>query len=94
LIGDDVFLYVYAADDAVQEARAGGVKSRPSVVARSGTELVLSAGQYDLRLEDTRIPGSDQWLRGVEVIPGKRIELEATFGADGASRSVSKQNAH
>jgi hypothetical protein len=68
LTGDDVFLYVHDAEGA-------GERSRPIVVARSGEELTLSEGRYDLRLEDTRSPGRSRWLRGVRVEPGERNEL-------------------
>ncbi len=69
LIGDDVFLYVYAARQ----------RSRPIVVARSGEELILTEGAYDLRLLDTRRPASEEWLDDVVVSAGDRKELSANL---------------
>jgi len=74
LTGDDLFLYVH-------DAAATGGSSRPIVVARSGEELILSEGRYDLRLEDTRSPGRSRWLKGVRVEPGERNELAISMSA-------------
>jgi hypothetical protein len=81
LIGDDIFLYVHEPRDT----RATGSRPRPIVVARSGEELILSAGEYDLRLEDTRAPGPGIWLSGVLVEAGKRNELSVSFERSTAS---------
>ena len=69
LMGDEVFLYVYAARQ----------RSRPIVVARSGEELILTEGAYDLHLEDTRHPDSEEWLEGVVVSAGDRNELSVNL---------------
>jgi hypothetical protein len=74
LIGDDVFLYVHDAGGA-------GERSRPIVVARSGEELILSEGLYDLRLEDTRSLGRSRWLKGVTVEAGERNALVIDMAA-------------
>jgi hypothetical protein len=55
-------------------------RSRPIAVARTGEELILTGGKYDLRLEDTRPPGRAKWLRGVAVEPGERNELSVSLG--------------
>jgi hypothetical protein len=75
LIGDDIFLYVHDTHDS----HALGGRSRPIAVARSGQELILTAGEYDVRLEDTRAPGRVEWLRRVLVQPGERNELSVSF---------------
>jgi hypothetical protein len=67
LIGDDVFLYVHGV-------RAPGTRSHPIALARSGEELILTAGKYDVRLVDTRAPDRARWLRGVAVEAGERSE--------------------
>jgi len=46
-------------------------------VARSGEELILTEGTYDLHLQDTRHPASEQWLDGIVVSAGDRVELSA-----------------
>ncbi len=69
LMGDDVFLYVYAARQ----------RSRPIVVARSGEELILTEGAYDLHLQDTRHPASEEWLDGIVVSAGDRKELSVNL---------------
>jgi hypothetical protein len=73
LMGDDVFLHVFAARQ----------RSRAIVVARSGEELILAEGAYDLRLEDTRHPASEQWLENVVVSAGDRKELSANLRTGG-----------
>ena len=75
LIGDDIFLYVHEPRDVHTEQS----RQRPIAVARSGRELILSAGEYDLRLEDTRATGRVKWLRRVQVEPGERNELSVSF---------------
>ena len=77
LIGDNVFLYVH-------DVHAPGIASRPLLVARTGEELILSAGRYDLRLVDTRTPGPARWLRDVAVAPGDRKELSVVLGDEPA----------
>jgi hypothetical protein len=72
LIGDDIFLYVH-------DPGAVGRRSRPIAVARSGEELILSAGRYDLRLVDTRAPNQAKWLNGIVVEPGGRNEQSVRF---------------
>lgn len=79
--GDDVFLYVH-------DVHAPNIRSRPILVARSGQELILTAGKYDLHLVDTRSPGRGQWLRGVAVEPGKRNELSVTLEMPGEVSGV------
>jgi hypothetical protein len=72
LIGDDVFLYVH-------QQGAAGQRSGPIAVARSGEELILAAGTYDLRLVDTRAPNQARWLTGIAVQAGGRNELSVSF---------------
>ena len=72
LIGDDIFLYVH-------QQGAAGQRSRPIAVARSGEELILAAGTYDLRLVDTRAPNQARWLTGIAVQAGGRNELSVSF---------------
>jgi len=46
-------------------------------VARSGEEFILTEGTYDLHLQDTRHLASEQWLDGIVVSAGDRVELSA-----------------
>jgi hypothetical protein len=81
LIGDDVFVYVH-------DPHTPGVRSNPISVARSGEELTITAGEYNLRLEDTRGPDRTVWLRGVVVEPGRLHEQAVRMVAGGESARV------
>jgi hypothetical protein len=72
LIGDDVFLYLHGLD-------AAGRRSRAIAVARSGEEIIVTKGKYDLRLVDTRVSDRTEWLLGIKVEPGERNELSLRF---------------
>jgi hypothetical protein len=72
LIGDDVFLYVHGLD-------AVGRRSRAIAVARSGEEIIVTRGTYDLRLVDTRAGDRTKWLLGIKVEPGTRNEFSLSF---------------
>ncbi len=69
LIGDNVFLYVYPA----------GVTGTPFVTTRSGEEVTLAAGRYDIRATDSRTPGDAIWIRGLELRSGDRVERSLKF---------------
>ena len=64
LIGDNVFLHVFPA----------GHRQLPLATARSGENLLLSAGTYDVRIRDTRTNGRVRWLENIELRPGKALE--------------------
>ena len=69
LIGDNVFLYVYSA----------GTTAAPLVTARSGEEITLTAGRYDIRAIDSRTPAAAIWIRGFELRSGERMEQSVKF---------------
>ena len=60
LIGDTVFVHVHAS----------AARERPLTVARSGQIITLTAGSYDLRVQDSRRPHEQQWLEKVEIHSG------------------------
>jgi hypothetical protein len=62
LIGDTVFIHVYAA----------GERTRPVAVARSGQMITLTEGLYDVAAEDSRQPGERRWLERLQVASGAR----------------------
>jgi hypothetical protein len=62
LIGDNVFVEIHPA----------GVR-HSFLRARSGEEIVLQSGRYDVRAEDSRDPTSEAWVSGVEVRGGSRV---------------------
>lgn len=64
LIGDNVFLDVYAT----------GEHTRPITTGRSGAIIVLTSGDYDVRATDTRQPGRELWLHSVRVQSGALVE--------------------
>ena len=72
LIGDTVFLYVYAANQ----------RQRPLVSARSGELLILTADTYDIRAVDTRHPGREVWLSAVQLRAGKLTERSMVVGEE------------
>lgn len=76
LLGDNVFVYVYAA----------GERSRPIAISQSAVELILLEGIYDLRVEDTRNPSQEVWLEGVHIASGKLTERSATFSTASSPR--------
>lgn len=69
LIGDNVFIYVYPASQRV----------KPVAVARSGEVLILTAGEYDIRAEDTRTKAQAQWLGGIRLQAGMLSEETVSF---------------
>ena len=69
LIGDNVFIYVFAA----------GQRSKPVAVARSGEMLILTDGDYDILAEDTRAPDDAQWLTGIRLRSGVLTEQSVSF---------------
>ena len=69
LIGDNVFIYVYAA----------GERSKPVVVARSGELLTLTEGDYDIHAEDTRRENEVRWLERIRLRSGLISEQSVTF---------------
>ena len=71
LVGDTVFVYVHSA----------GERTRPLVVARSGEELRLTEGVYDLRANDTRVPEHEVWITDVRLSSGAFVERAVTLGA-------------
>jgi hypothetical protein len=60
IVGDNAFVYVYPA----------GERSLPIASARSGENLILTEGVYDVRVEDTRRPGADVWLPSIRLQTG------------------------
>jgi hypothetical protein len=83
LIGDDVFVHI-------RDRHPPGTRSRSIAVARSGEELLLTEGRYDLCLEDTRTQGGSRWLRDVEVEAGERRELTVSM-ADANETALDSQ---
>ena len=73
LVGDNVFVEVFAA----------GEHRRPLVVGRSGEELQLAAGRYDLRARDSREPQNDAWISDLAVGSGRLLERSVVFRAPG-----------
>ena len=69
LVGDNVFLAVYAA----------GERTQPIASGRSGEQLILSLGVYDIRATDTRNPSAAIWLSGVHLRAGRLVEDSVTF---------------
>ena len=69
LVGDNVFVFVHAT----------GERSRPVITARTGQDLILSAGSYDVRVQDT-LTNTERWIEKVVVQAGKRTEFEARLG--------------
>ena len=69
LVGDNVFVYVFAA----------GERTRPAATARSGEEVVVLSGSYDVRVEDTRARDAQIWLNGLVLRPGALLEESVTF---------------
>lgn len=69
LTGDNVFVHLYAS----------GHRLRPIAVGRSGEILTLTEGEYDLRVEDTRQPGREEWLGDVRLRSGELREESVTF---------------
>ena len=69
LIGDNVFIYVYAT----------GERSKPVAVARSGELLTLTEGDYDIRAEDTRRENEVRWLERIHLRSGLISEQSVTF---------------
>ena len=69
LMGDNVFVHVYAA----------GQRSRPLFSARSGEMLVVTEGVYDIRAEDTRTPSREVWLNDVGLTAGALMEKSVWF---------------
>ena len=69
LVGDNVFVYVFAS----------GELTRPVAAARSGEEVVVLGGTYDVRVEDTRAPDAQVWLNGLVLRPGALLEESVTF---------------
>jgi hypothetical protein len=72
LIGDNVFLYVYRAGETVT----------PAARARSGEEVTLSEGTYDVRAVDSRRRSEERWLKNVRVGSGQTQKATVTFGPD------------
>lgn len=68
MVGDTVSLSVYAA----------GTHARPVVSGRSGELLILTAGVYDVRAEDTRNGSEAAWLMGLRVSAGGLSETSVT----------------
>ena len=69
LVGDNVFVYVYAA----------GESSRPIAVARSGEIIILTAGSYNIRAQDTRSARGEKWFKNIALKVGTLAEHSATF---------------
>lgn len=72
LLGDNIFLHVYPA----------GQHARAIASARGSEVITLTEGSYDIRLEDTRHPGSDLWLNDVPVTSGQLVERSADFKSE------------
>jgi len=70
LIGDTIFVHVHAS----------GARKRPVAVARSGQIITLTAGSYDLRVEDSRRPDDQQWIEKVEIRSGGLIQRRVEYG--------------
>ena len=68
LIGDNVFVYIYAADH----------RRRYIAKLRSGELATLTVGTYDIRIVDTRSDKTIAWLSGVELQPGTTSEQFVT----------------
>jgi hypothetical protein len=60
LVGDNVFVSVFAE----------GERRTPVAHGRSSEEMLLQAGQYDLRLRTTVAPPKEIWVSGVNVRSG------------------------
>ena len=69
LIGDTVFVHVHAS----------GAHERPVTVARSGQIITLTAGSYDLRVEDSRRLEQQQWLEKVEIRSGHLTQRSVEY---------------
>jgi len=69
LIGDNVFVYVYATDE----------HSRPIASARSGELITLTEGVYDVRAADTRRETETRWLNDIRLRTGLMTERAVTF---------------
>ena len=69
LVGDNVFVYVYAA----------GEWKRPLASARGGEMIVLTEGLYDIRAQDTRTESEGEWLYDVRLPAGKVTEQSVSF---------------
>ena len=69
LIGDTVFIHVYAA----------GERTRPISVVRSGQIITLTEGLYDVAAEDSRQPRDRRWLENLRVESGGRRELSINY---------------
>ncbi len=69
LIGDNVFLFVYRASET----------RTPIARARTGEELTLTEGTYDVRAVDSRLPAEERWLKSLTVESGKTRRAAVTF---------------
>jgi hypothetical protein len=67
LLGDNVFVAAFAK----------GERRTPVAQARSSEELLLQAGEYDLRLRATAVPSKEIWVSGVNVRSGRLSEQSA-----------------
>jgi len=70
LIGDNTLVSVHAV----------GERTLPVAKANAGEQIVLTAGEYDVHVEDTRRPGSEVWGSRIAVAPGKLSESSVTMG--------------
>jgi hypothetical protein len=78
LIGDNVVLHIHAV----------GERIRPIFSARSGEVLVLTAGEYDIRVEDTRRESASNWLENIAVHEGLLVEKDVVFNDEGQMRKA------
>jgi hypothetical protein len=76
LLGDNVFLYVYAANQ----------RKRALASARGGEILILSADSYDLRVVDTRGAGAELWLPAIRLQAGTATSRSVTLSGGGLPR--------
>jgi len=67
LLGDNVFVSAFAK----------GERRTPAAQARSSEEMVLQAGEYDVRLRTTAAPPKEIWVSGVNVRSGQLREQNA-----------------
>ncbi|HZO54540.1 MAG TPA: hypothetical protein VFB63_17640, partial [Bryobacteraceae bacterium] len=67
LLGDNVFVSAFAK----------GERRTPAAQARSSEEMVLQAGEYDVRLRTTAAPPKEIWVSGVNVRSGQLSEQNA-----------------
>ena len=58
---------------------AVGERTLPVAKARAGEQIALTAREYDVRVEDTRRPGSEVWGSRITVAAGQLSESSVTI---------------